>query len=70
MPIIVYVGGAHIKTPKPLPNDLQQFINEAPYGVFYFSLNTVLKTSRMPSNELQIILGMFIFSSGFGGFES
>ncbi|XP_055313499.1 UDP-glucosyltransferase 2-like [Sitodiplosis mosellana] len=56
MPSIVYVGGAHIKPPKPLPADLQRFIDEAQYGVIYFSLGTVLKTSQMPADKLQIVL--------------
>lgn len=57
MPNIIYVGGAHIKPPKPLPNDLQQFMDDAPHGIIYFSLGTVLKSSRMPTDKLQIILG-------------
>lgn len=57
IPTIVYVGSAHIKAPKPLPADLQQFIDEPPHGVIYFSLGTVLRTSRMPAEKLQIILG-------------
>lgn len=57
MPGIIYIGGAHIKAPKALPHDLQQYMDEAKNGVIYFSLGTVLKTSRMPRNKLQVILG-------------
>lgn len=59
MPTVVYVGGAHIKPPKPLPDDLQQFLDEAVNGVIFFSLGTILKTSQMPKDKLQIILGEF-----------
>lgn len=55
---IVYVGGAHIKSPKPLPVDLQTFMDDAENGVIYFSLGTVLRISQMPRDKLQIILGI------------
>lgn len=57
MPTILNIGGAHIKPPKALPSDLQTFLDEAENGVIYFSLGTVLKTSQMPKEKLQIILG-------------
>lgn len=59
MPTILNIGGAHIKDPKPLPGDLQKFLDESTNGAIYFSLGTVLKTSQMPKEKLQIILGMY-----------
>lgn len=61
MPGMIYVGGAHIEAPKSLPKDLQQFLDEAEHGVIYFSLGTILKTSRMPRDKLQIVLGKTTF---------
>lgn len=57
MPNIINIGGAHIKPPKPLPDDLQRFLDEAKNGAIYFSLGTVLRTSRMPKEKLNIFLG-------------
>lgn len=57
MPGLVYIGGAHIKPPKPLPADLQKFLDDAPQGVIYFSLGTVVNTSRMPKEKINIFLG-------------
>lgn len=59
MPGIINVGGAHIKPAKPLPNDLKQFLDEAADGVIYFSLGTILKSSEMPQEKLNIFLQSF-----------
>lgn len=57
MPGMIYIGGAHVKPPKPLPSDLQQFLDEAKHGVIYFSFGTVLKSSNMPKEKMTIFLG-------------
>lgn len=61
MPGLIYIGGAHIKPPKPLPIDLQQFIDNAEDGVIYFSLGTVVKSSKMPKEKLNAFLGNIFF---------
>lgn len=43
MPNIIYYGGAHIKPPKPLPSDLQQYLDTAEHGVIVFSLGSYLQ---------------------------
>lgn len=58
MPGLIYIGGAHIKPPKPLPSDLQKFIDEAEYGVIYFSLGTIVDASKMPKDKLNVFLGI------------
>jgi len=35
---MIQVGGLHIQKPKPLPNQLQKFLDEAKHGAIYFSL--------------------------------
>lgn len=59
MPGLVYIGGAHIKPPRPLPTDLQKFLDESPQGVIYFSLGTVIKGSKMPKEKLDVFLGEY-----------
>ncbi|CAH1389496.1 unnamed protein product [Nezara viridula] len=34
------IGGINIKTPKPLPEDLEKFMNESKHGVIYMSLGS------------------------------
>ncbi|XP_029708692.2 UDP-glycosyltransferase UGT5-like [Aedes albopictus] len=56
---IINIAGAHIKPPKPLPQDLQQFMDEAEHGVIYFSLGAYLQSSLMPMEKRSIILSVF-----------
>lgn len=56
MPGIVYIGGAHIKAAKPLPSDLQDFIDNSEHGVVYFSLGSYLQTSELPMDKIHIFL--------------
>lgn len=37
VPGVVDVGGLHITSPKPLPQDIQNFLDNAQHGVIYFS---------------------------------
>lgn len=55
---LVYIGGAHIKEPKPLPNDLQVFIDGAEHGVIYFSFGTVIDGLFFNDvNKVSVFLG-------------
>lgn len=57
---VISIGGAHIKPSKPLPNDLQMFLDgaeAAEHGVIYFSLGSILHTSKLPKNLIQTFLG-------------
>lgn len=57
MPRIVNIGGAHVKSSKPLPADLQTFLDEATHGAIYFSLGSVVNASKLPTEQLNIFLG-------------
>lgn len=59
MPGMVYIGGAHIKPPKTLPNDLQRFLDESPHGVIYFSLGSMARGSKMPKETFNAFLGEY-----------
>ncbi|XP_031639549.1 UDP-glucuronosyltransferase 2B1-like [Contarinia nasturtii] len=59
MPSIISIGGAHIKPAEPLPKEIQTFIDGAKHGVIYFSLGTVLKSSKLPKEKLDAFLGTF-----------
>lgn len=49
VPSVIDVGGLHIKTPKPLPADLQAYLDEAKHGVIYFSFG--IEVSSIPNNH-------------------
>lgn len=59
MPGLINVGGAHIKEPKPLPADIQRFLDKSTNGVIYFSLGLYMQASRMPKEKLNIFLNTF-----------
>ncbi|KAM9296607.1 UDP-glucuronosyltransferase 2A2-like [Gastrophryne carolinensis] len=46
MPNAVYIGGFQCRSPKPLPQDIQEFMDRSEQGVVVFSLGTVVK--RLP----------------------
>jgi glucuronosyltransferase len=59
MPGQINIAGAHIQQPKPLPAEIEAFINDAEHGVIYFSLGAFMKSSEMPKETLAIILNVF-----------
>lgn len=67
MPGTVYIGGAHIKPPKPLPNDLQKYLDESKHGVIYFSFGTYVQVADMPKEKMKIFLSKHIAVVKFKG---
>lgn len=59
VPGIIQIGGAHIKSPKPLPRDIREFLDEAIYGAVFFSLGTNLRSADLPKDKLDSILATF-----------
>ena len=60
MPNQIEVGGMHInRQRKTLPQDIEKFIQEAPYGVIYFSMGTNLKSKNLPDHKKKEILNAF-----------
>lgn len=56
---VVEVGGLHIPSKiNPLPKDLAQFLDTAPEGVLYFNFGSMLKTTTMPKEKLDIMLNV------------
>lgn len=54
---VIAIGGAHVQRPKPLTNDIKQFLDEAEHGVIYFSLGSILHSSKLSAQLIQIFLG-------------
>ncbi|KAG5880368.1 hypothetical protein JTB14_029494 [Gonioctena quinquepunctata] len=59
VPNLIEIGGFHIKPPKKLPDDLQEFLDDAKEGVIYFSMGSNLKTKDLPSETRNQILKAF-----------
>ena len=56
---IVHVGGIHIKETKPLPKDLQSFMDAAPQGVVLVSFGSSLTPSSMSAETKQEFIEAF-----------
>ncbi|XP_055850895.1 UDP-glucosyltransferase 2-like [Episyrphus balteatus] len=57
---IIEVGGLHIqRQPKPLPLDIQKFLDDAHDGAIYFSLGSTFKSSGLSMDKLEAILQIF-----------
>ncbi|XP_031625276.1 UDP-glucuronosyltransferase 1-7-like [Contarinia nasturtii] len=59
MPGIVNIGGAHIKPPKPLPKDLQEFMDNSKHGVIVFTLGSAVRSDAMPKEKMEAFLQVF-----------
>ncbi|PSN50535.1 UDP-glucuronosyltransferase 2B18 [Blattella germanica] len=59
-PNVIPVGGMHIKAkPDPLPKDIQDFLDGAKDGFFFFSLGSNLQSSQLPKEKLKSLLEAF-----------
>ncbi|XP_033229945.1 UDP-glucuronosyltransferase 2B15-like isoform X1 [Belonocnema kinseyi] len=56
IPNVIEVGGLHIRDVKPLPDDINKFLNEASEGVLLFSWGSMVKASSLPKEKLSKIL--------------
>jgi glucuronosyltransferase len=60
LPNMIEVAGMQIKTESTrLPSDIKQFIEDAPYGVIYFSMGSNLRPSKMPIEKRNAIIEAF-----------
>eukprot|EP00092_Neocalanus_flemingeri_P008275 GFUD01008921.1.p1 GENE.GFUD01008921.1~~GFUD01008921.1.p1 ORF type:complete len:518 (+),score=101.98 GFUD01008921.1:234-1556(+) len=59
LPNVLEVGGLQLKDPKPLPDDLQTFMDLSPGGVVFVSFGSSLKPDQMPKDKLDIFVETF-----------
>ncbi|XP_058451968.1 UDP-glucosyltransferase 2-like isoform X3 [Malaya genurostris] len=59
VPQAIQLGFLHIEPPKPLPSDLQQFMDKSQHGVIYFSLGTLIRCSSIYPQNLKIFIDTF-----------
>ncbi|XP_037040608.1 UDP-glycosyltransferase UGT5-like isoform X1 [Bradysia coprophila] len=59
-PNTIEVGGMHVsRNPKPLPQDIQSFLDSATDGVIYFSLGSFMKSSQFPIEKRDAFINNF-----------
>lgn len=59
VPNMIEIGGFHVYPPKPLPNDLQEYLDNAKEGVVYFSMGSNVKGKDLPKETREAILKVF-----------
>ncbi|XP_035916783.1 UDP-glycosyltransferase UGT5-like [Anopheles stephensi] len=60
VPNMIEVGGMHVnRKPNPLPEDIQQVLDNAPHGVIYFSMGSNIQSSQLPVEKREAILRAF-----------
>lgn len=59
VPAMIDIGGYHVFPPKPLPKDLQDFLDSSKDGVIYFSMGSNLKSKYMPEKQRKALLSVF-----------
>ncbi|KAK7582379.1 hypothetical protein V9T40_013824 [Parthenolecanium corni] len=59
VPGIVEIAGAHIKRAKPLPSDIEKFINESKHGVVYFCMGSLLRSETFTEEKRDAFLYAF-----------
>ncbi|XP_017083929.2 UDP-glucosyltransferase 2 [Drosophila eugracilis] len=60
LPNMIEVGGMQIShKPKPLPEDIKEFIESSPNGVIYFSMGSNVKSKDLPQETRDVLLKTF-----------
>ena len=59
LPNMIQVGAMHLRDPKPLPEDLKNFMDSATDGVVFVSLGSYFAPSQMSKEKLDVFLKTF-----------
>lgn len=58
-PNVLEMGGIHIKPTKPLPKDIEDFLNGSPHGVIYFAMGTFMDGKNLTPQKRANLLKLF-----------
>uniref|UniRef100_A0A182PSE1 UDP-glycosyltransferases domain-containing protein n=1 Tax=Anopheles epiroticus TaxID=199890 RepID=A0A182PSE1_9DIPT len=58
-PNVIAIGGAHIKEPEPLPDDLEQFVGKAKNGAVLFSLGSNIRSDMIGEERQRMFIEAF-----------
>ena len=59
MPQMITAGFMSCHPAKPLPEDLEKFINQSQHGVIFVSFGSVVKAAKMPEAKRKMMLAVF-----------
>uniref|UniRef100_A0A1B6E1B5 UDP-glucuronosyltransferase n=1 Tax=Clastoptera arizonana TaxID=38151 RepID=A0A1B6E1B5_9HEMI len=58
-PQVIEIGGLHVKPAKPLPKDIEDFINASEHGVVLFSFGSIVQSSTMSESTRRAFCDVF-----------
>ena len=56
---IIEIGGIHMQEKKPLPKDIQDYLDSADEGVVYFSMGSIIQATDWPVEKREAFIGAF-----------
>ena len=59
LPNMIEVGGIHISQKKPLPKDIQEFLDYAPDGVVVFTMGSIVKAEQFTEHIREAFVRAF-----------
>ncbi|XP_050538816.1 UDP-glucosyltransferase 2-like isoform X2 [Daktulosphaira vitifoliae] len=59
MPNVIQIGGIHLNSPKSIPSDILEFIENSPNGVIFFTLGSIMSVSTLPDHILNTLKKAF-----------
>jgi glucuronosyltransferase len=59
LPNMVEIGGVHIEKSKPLPNDIQKFLDSAEEGAILFSMGSIIQAVQWPQEKREAFIKAF-----------
>nr|QPA18387.1 UDP-gluconosyltransferase [Trialeurodes vaporariorum] len=58
-PNVIEVGGIHVAPAKPLPKDIENFIETSPHGVIYFCLGSMMRAATLSDQKKSAFIFAF-----------
>lgn len=59
LPNMIDIGGIHINEPKPLPDDIRNFLESAENGFILFSMGSVIQANKWPVSKREAFINTF-----------
>jgi UDP:flavonoid glycosyltransferase YjiC (YdhE family) len=59
MPNVIDIGGVHVEPAKPLPDDIQEFLDSADDGAILFSMGSIIQAVQWPEEKREAFIRAF-----------
>lgn len=59
MPNVIDIGGNHVESVKPLPSDVQEFLDSATDGAILFSMGSIIQAVHWPIDKREAFVSAF-----------